>query len=375
MSDLTPAFDELLKGRGAPSTKRSFSVEEVEEFLKKAYSINSDITSLHTQLLSLRQAYLSTAAPRKTHLNTRKAAQPSGPQQHPTYLTDRDREEIDAQAKSMLRELNASIRILDHEEAQRKAAAKAAIRQKYGRGIGAALGSWAAGGGGVGGGKSAEHAAAEDGELQVEAHRESVLWFLRQRLQDAVATQQGMMEARLTREMEKSQSVLAKARGTHVPAGGMSSSFTEFGEGSAVAPPPQVPGGASGFSTGAHGALPEEGAARTGGYGDLTAEQLQMFEKDNQDMLKYYESTLDKVRTAEKSLVEISELQTMLVNNLTMQSAHIDQLVADSFNTTENVGGGNKQLKKATQRASPARYTFFAASGLCLFLIVWDLLI
>jgi len=39
MSDLTPAFDELLKGRGAPSTKRSFSVEEVEEFLKKAYSI------------------------------------------------------------------------------------------------------------------------------------------------------------------------------------------------------------------------------------------------------------------------------------------------------------------------------------------------
>ena len=73
--------------------------------------------------------------------------------------------------------------------------------------------------------------------------------------------------------------------------------------------------------------------------------------------------------------MEISELQTLLVNNLATQSAHIDQLVADSFNTAENVGGGNQQLKKAASRASPARYTFFAASGLCAFLIIWDLLI
>jgi t-SNARE complex subunit (syntaxin) len=80
-------------------------------------------------------------------------------------------------------------------------------------------------------------------------------------------------------------------------------------------------------------------------------------------------------RTAEKSLIEISELQSMLVNNLTTQSAHIEQLVADSFSTTENVGGGNKQLKKATERPSAARYTFFAASGLCAFLVLWDLII
>lgn len=58
-----------------------------------------------------------------------------------------------------------------------------------------------------------------------------------------------------------------------------------------------------------------------------------------------------------------------------MQSAHIEQLVMDSLSTTENVGGGNKQLKQATQRPSAARYTFFAASGLCVFLVIWDLLI
>lgn len=73
--------------------------------------------------------------------------------------------------------------------------------------------------------------------------------------------------------------------------------------------------------------------------------------------------------------MEIAELQTVLVNNLAVQSAHIEQLVADSDNMVENVGGGNKELKKATQRPSAARYTFFAASGLCMFLIVWDLVI
>jgi hypothetical protein len=73
--------------------------------------------------------------------------------------------------------------------------------------------------------------------------------------------------------------------------------------------------------------------------------------------------------------VEISELQTQLVNNLVTQSAHIDQLVADSHFTTENVGGGNKQLKKATERKNTAKYVFYASCGLSLFLVVYDLLI
>jgi syntaxin 18 len=73
--------------------------------------------------------------------------------------------------------------------------------------------------------------------------------------------------------------------------------------------------------------------------------------------------------------VEISELQTQLVNNLAIQSEHIDQLVADSFLTTENIGGGNKQLKKATERKSTAKYVFYASCGLSLFLVVWDLVI
>lgn len=63
------------------------------------------------------------------------------------------------------------------------------------------------------------------------------------------------------------------------------------------------------------------------------------------------------------------------MTNLATQSEHIDQLVADSFETTEGVGKGNKELKKSTERRSPARYTFFAAAGLCTVLVLWDLII
>jgi syntaxin 18 len=71
--------------------------------------------------------------------------------------------------------------------------------------------------------------------------------------------------------------------------------------------------------------------------------------------------------------MEIAELQTQLVSNLTAQSENIELLERDSINTTENVGGGNKQLKKAAERKSTAKYVFYASCGLSLFLIVWDL--
>ena len=74
-------------------------------------------------------------------------------------------------------------------------------------------------------------------------------------------------------------------------------------------------------------------------------------------------------------MLEISELQTTLANNLSTQSAQIDQLVEDSLHTTENVGGGNKELKRATERKSTAKYVFYASCGLSLFLITWDMLI
>ncbi|KAH9883815.1 snare-complex protein syntaxin-18 N-terminus-domain-containing protein [Xylariomycetidae sp. FL2044] len=352
MTDLTTTFNGCLKQHGTPSiTKITFTIDSLDDFLKEAYRINSHIASLHTDLKNIRQSYLSTAQPRRTHIGT---SQKDG---QPRPLSDREREEIDANAKKMLRELNASIRRLADVEQARAEIETRLIQKKFVRGLGA-LGAWAAGGTVTS--KSPEHTAAEDGANTISAHRDGVLWLLRHRLQECVNTQQNMMEIRIRREMEKNMSMLAKARG----------------QDAMRMPEPSSPAGVKFRSS--HGLPPDETPSYNPSMDPavgLSQEQVQIFEKDNQDMLKQYESTLDQVRTAERSLVEISELQTQLIGTLETQSAGIELLVADAEDTTENVGGGNRQLKQATQKASPARYTFFATCGLCAFLVIWDLVI
>lgn len=378
--EVTSSFNELLKARQAPPTRQpTLSVAKLDAFLQTASSINREITSLHHELSSIRQAYLSTAsAPRKsTHLRRSGTADSLHPDQHhtkqqPAYLTDADRNVIDREAKDMIRALSARINVLTQEELRRQETAAAAIKQKHARGL-RALTGWAAGGS-LGGKsedatRSPEHAAAVEAERQTMNHRGGVLAYLQQKLEGAVGLQRTMMETRLAREMEKNRSVLAKARGRQeLPP----SLAREFGFATEAA-------GTGSASTAGGGAPLEEEEGRKRWEANelnLTEEQVQMFERDNQDMLKHYNTATEKVRTVEKSLVEIAELQSVLVNNLTMQSANIEQLVTDSENTAENVGGGNKQLKKATDRKfSPARLTFYGASALCTFLIVWDLII
>ncbi|KAI0131852.1 hypothetical protein BJ170DRAFT_591834 [Xylariales sp. AK1849] len=352
MTDLTPLFDTILRSHSAHLIRRSFSVDNLDEFLREAYTINHAIKSLHTDLLSIRQSYLSTAQPRRTLIKSA---------QHERAFTDREREEIDAKSKTMLRDLNAKIRQMTDTEKVRRETETAVLRKKYSRGLGV-LGSWAAGGSGPSS-KSAEHAAAEERANSVTTHRESVLWMLNQRLGECLKSQQDMMQVRIDREVEKSRSVLARA--------GAGESAMLAGMGGAGSP---VRKRRRSTATKSNGLPPEEKQGHDPAE-ELSPEQIQMFEQENHDMLQHYESVLDQVRTAEKSLIEISELQTQLVSNLATQSAHIDQLVAESFNTTENVGGGNKQLKQATKRPSTAKYTFYATCGLCTVLIVWDLLI
>ncbi|KAG6210980.1 hypothetical protein E4U35_003933 [Claviceps purpurea] len=356
-TDLTSTFNALLsqKGATAVSGKHALDVDTLDGFLKEAYRINSHIASLHKELKDVRQAYLSTAPARR--IPGQNAAG------KPQVLTDREREDVDVNAKQMIRELNASIRGLDDAEQLRRETDSAIVRKKFGSSLGA-LASWASGDGASR--KTAEHAAAEAQSQQTGMYRDGILWFLRQRLEHCCRTQQDMMESRLSREMEKT-------RGMLVPPAGDFADFQPTSEKAWMASTSTSASDDNSNGISNDNSIKNDGTASfTEG---LTQEQVQMFEQDNQDMVKHYESTLDKVRSAEQSLVEISELQSLLVNNLTTQSAHIEQLVSDSLATTDNVGGGNKELKKAAQRPSAARYTFFAASGLCAFLVIWDLII
>ena len=331
----------------------------------------------------MRQSYLSTSLPpaRRTQLSrtdsslsTKKAH--SHPEKSQRYLTDPQRDQIDAESKQLLRELNASIRSLsDAETLRQETETILAQRRRAKHGLGGVLGRWAAGSDHAL--RSARTPAEEVEDVQqstFKMHRESVLWYLRRKLSACGSIQASMMETRLVREVERSKSVLYKTHGVDPSLLPQSISISTAVP-AHLRPPPTAQ--ISSTSRSSHSPYDSNMSAAESSAieSQLTPEQLQLFATENQSMLTHYQTTLDQVRTAERSLLEISELQTTLVDNLATQGAHIDQLVADSIYTTANVGGGNKQLKRATERRSTARMVFW---GTCVFagvLVGWDLLI
>lgn len=106
---------------------------------------------------------------------------------------------------------------------------------------------------------------------------------------------------------------------------------------------------------------------------NLTPEQTLLFASENNDLLNHYNTQLSSIQGAEKSILEISELHSTLHANLAQQSEHIEQLVADSYLTTENLGKGNKELKRASERKSTAQAVFYGTVVFCGVLVVWDL--
>lgn len=200
--------------------------------------------------------------------------------------------------------------------------------------------------------KSIEEELDEARRNTVAAFREVVILFLQAKLETASSIQAEMMEARLSREIEKSKSMLSRSH-----AGQLSYDTS----GPAQAAP-------SATAANAEYDASEERPS------ELTAEQMQLFAAENTEMLKHYEDQLDQVRKAERSILEISELHSQLHANLDQQSHHIDQLVEESYVTTENLDKGNKELKRASERRSTAQAVFFATVAFSSFLVVWDLI-
>ena len=118
--------------------------------------------------------------------------------------------------------------------------------------------------------------------------RESVIWYLRKKLEDAAEIQRGMMQKRLEREVEKSKSALYKTKGA-VGSVAMSEDI-DFSKSNG--------GSYSAFSDGNYGSKSTamDASEKKSIEQTLSPEQLQLFAQENNDMLKHYEDTLDKVR-------------------------------------------------------------------------------
>ncbi|PUU74989.1 hypothetical protein B9Z19DRAFT_996654 [Tuber borchii] len=349
MTNITSIFNEFLftypVAAVIPPDRKPLPPKD--EFLKEAFRIESHISSLTKYLLSIRQAYLSTTSgrPNPPRVTTSGSASLFARDNQSTSLTDVQRDAIDVETKGVIQELLTVISRLETTEKVRAQTDEALLRKRYTSGLR-----------GIFRDETEEREREEDKLRTLRVHREGVLWLLKTRLEKASELQRGQQEIRLQRQVERGKSILYKA-----PPGFLPPNHTSLPAASPSRPT---------ASTGKSVWLEDE--ERKNIENLLTEEQLQLFEKENGDLVKHYEDTLDQVRSAEKSLIEISSLQIQLATNLATQNAHIDNLVADSMFTSENVQRGNKELKKAGEKISIARSAFWGAVAFSGVVFIWD---
>ncbi|KAL4913270.1 hypothetical protein BDW62DRAFT_214364 [Aspergillus aurantiobrunneus] len=347
MTDLTPTFTDLLhkQDKSLSLHARPLTTKTADEFVKEAYRIHRSAASTST--------------------SNQKENEP---------LSPAELDNITTSTSSLLHTLSTSISNLSSAESLRQETHSTLLDKKYGRKRSKAsnlLFQWASGSSALAQeGQNHENAGKKKGQITDEQTenlrktvREGILWFLRRRLEGTIEMQRDMVEKRIERAKEREKSVLYKTAATSPGGGG----------GNSISAPSTYPDSALGTTEPVKGTTLD--AAEVAAIeAELSPEQLQLFAEENDSMVRYYEDTLGKVQNAETSLLEISSLQQTLVSHLSTQEEYIGMMVADASNTETNIGRGNKELKRASERRSAAQAVFWGTVGLCTYLVVWDLI-
>lgn len=215
------------------------------------------IRSLSAQLQSSRKAYLSTARTPVSRLSSAR------------HLTDAQRDALDAETKAIIRSTLSLIDRLESAEKIRVQTEARLFKKKHStlRSIWEDEGV-----------READAAAMNI----VTAHREGILWFLKNRLEKASEEQRGRQEIRLNRQIEREKSLLH-----NVP----------------LRAPKRVTAAVPTSEFGSSQVAVEEEADRQA-IQAFSPDQLRIFEKENDGMLKHYEDTLEQVRCVSLRLIE-----------------------------------------------------------------------
>lgn len=195
-------------------------------------------------------------------------------------------------------------------------------------------------------------------EPLIAAHRGSIIWTLNNMLAKLSATQTDMQEERAKRRDERNRTL---GGGATREAAALQVAAERSG--SSMGPTP-IPAAALNITPAGEPPIEEQ----------LSAHQLQQFESENSALLEHMESQLSSVLAAEKSLLEISAMQTELVRHLVQQTEIIDRLYDEAVGSVSQMGKANKQLKQAKERSGEARLmllVFLIGATLSLLFLNW----
>ena len=368
------ALRRLRKRKRAHAEPVNTNDPDLDVWSLEAGRVVDSLRSLALFLSSIRRAYLDLSSSSSSHSQYRnsKGKGPAGGREDldlskglleawkdVKWLNDRERDEVDWQAKDMLRKCMERLKALEQAEKSACIRLRGSARLIYNPidrhtkakqqlGINSAnnftrfLGL-----------PPVLSNQAERAEDQLNAHRQQVILFLSRRLADVGRIQHEQQEIRVARQLERqnlSTSSAAAANRALAQAG-------DSGKGKGKGLDDGVPdifvpapittgydsdeGGMDGFDA------PIDSL--------LSKEQIQQFESESSALLQEANSQLAAIEKAQSSLLEISTLQSELAIHLTQQMEITDQLWEDSVLVSGRVDEGNKQLVKARERNREGR--------------------
>ncbi|XP_062874834.1 syntaxin-18 isoform X2 [Trichomycterus rosablanca] len=104
---------------------------------------------------------------------------------------------------------------------------------------------------------------------------------------------------------------------------------------------------------------------------ELSAEELQMFEQENQRLVSEMNSLVDEVRQIEGKVVEISRLQEIFAEKVLQQETEIDNIHQLVVGATENVKEGNEDIREAIKNNAGFRVWILFFLVMCSFSLLF----
>ncbi|GAA5915939.1 hypothetical protein JCM8208_003671 [Rhodotorula glutinis] len=335
----------------------------LDPWTQQADQVATNLRSFLGFLASIRRAYLdlgsSASNPHAHHQQPARqldASKGLAAWEGVRWLTDRERDEIDFAVKVALRKSVDRVRQLESLEKARLAAAK---RDNPNAGLSRLLGL-----------ASSSPSLSPEAEVLAD-HRAHVTLYLNELLAVVSQRQRDQQEARVRRQLERTQSLGGMGGGGALGMDALGRDMADkakserasgrAGKGASV---DERTGATVGGVPSMYRPVPIPGENGAGDDDDdddnplgseLTAEQVQQFEAEESALLKATQSDLEALKTAESSLLEIASLQSQLAQHLGQQSELTDKLWEEAVTVSGEVERGNKQLKQAKERSRDSR--------------------
>ncbi|ORY84837.1 hypothetical protein BCR37DRAFT_345050, partial [Protomyces lactucae-debilis] len=266
-------------------------------------------------LTRIRRAYLSVSDDKGHHkpslASLSSVASSSTGEIH--HLTDKQRDEIDYEVKTSLRDALSRVQALESVESKRRAQLEGTSR----------FARWL------------RDPDVDAQAAQLGAHHVSMTWYLNHFLVGLSNQHAEQRTIRFEREEEKRRLAMPSSKRFQAPAYGYTLDPAEQ-------------------------AVSEQETEAALLETLLSPAQLQQFEGENTKMMQEFENSLQQIRTTQAKLAEIAELSTELQRHLEQQTDMTDRLMEDATFTSMTVRQGNEQLGKARKRN--AWYTKFVVT-------------